>query len=234
MYEYTSEPSVKAGDVVAIRPRRVGEPARLGEVLEVLGEVFHRHYRVRWEDGHESILYPGNGTSIEARVRRPEPEELKLSSPTKLLVERLLPEGIEFELLPHHRTTTAAAEARSLGVLPQTVAKTIVTIDEDGSCIRAVLSAASQLSLSKLAEAVSAAGVELLAEADLIAWYPQFELGAVPPFGGPEGDRVVIDRKLAELSHVVFEGGTHALSLRMRTADLIVVASAELADIAVD
>lgn len=157
--------------------------------------------------------------------------ELKLSAPTRLLVGQLRLAGVEFELLPHRRTTTAAAEARTLGVLPRAVAKTLVAIDDNGSCIRAILAASSKLSLSRLADAVSATSVELLTEGDLVGWYPQFELGAVPPFGGPEGDRVVIDRKLAELSHVIFDGGVHELSLRLRTADLIAVANAEIADI---
>ena len=32
--------------------------ARRGEILEVLGEGSHQHFRVRWDEGHVSLLYP--------------------------------------------------------------------------------------------------------------------------------------------------------------------------------
>lgn len=62
---------VQPGDVVHVSGRHVGDTGRSGEILAVLGEEEHPHYLVRWEDGRESILYPGEGTSIrpgESRV----------------------------------------------------------------------------------------------------------------------------------------------------------------------
>lgn len=41
-----------------------GEPSRLGEILAVLGRPGHRRFRVRWEDEHESIVYPADGVTI--------------------------------------------------------------------------------------------------------------------------------------------------------------------------
>jgi Ala-tRNA(Pro) deacylase len=229
------ESVVGRGDVVEVSGRRVGEAARLGEILEVLGPVEHRHYSVRWEDGHESILYPGETTSVKPRRAdaRAAPQ-LDVAAATRLLVDELREAGMEFELLPHPRTTTAAAEARALGVLPQTVAKTVIAADEEGAQVRAVVPASAHVSLSKLAKAVSARSVALLTEAELVGAYPQFELGALPPFGGPAGDRVVIDRSLTNDDHVVFDGGVHDTALRMRTDDLIAVAEAQTADIAAD
>ncbi len=55
----------KPGDVIEIEGRAVGTPGTSGEILEVLGDPTHPHFRVRWEDGHESIYYP----SSDARVR---------------------------------------------------------------------------------------------------------------------------------------------------------------------
>ena len=49
----------QAGDLVTTAARRVGESGRTGEILEVLGDPGHAHYRVRWEDEHESVFYPG-------------------------------------------------------------------------------------------------------------------------------------------------------------------------------
>jgi len=225
--------AVEQGDVVVVSGRRVGESPRIGEVIEVLGQPDHPHYAVRWDDGHQSILYPGKATSIERQsvgaAATPD-----VAATTKLLVETLRNADVEFELLPHRRTLTATAEARALGVLAQAVAKIVIAVDEKGACIRAVVPASAHVSISKLAEAVSAKTVALMTEADLVSAYPQFELGAVPPFGGPAGDRVVVDNTLTRLDHLVFDGGAHDTSLRMRTEDLITMTKAQVADIAAD
>lgn len=226
---------VGQGDVIVVSGRRVGEPGRMGEVLEVLGQEDHPHYSVRWEDGHQSILYPGASTSISRRhTDGHDAEETAAAPATELLVAMLKRAGMEFEVLPHRRTLTAAAEARVLGVQPQAVAKTLVARDEQDTYIRAVVPASARLDLAKLADAVSAEAVELVSEPDLVLAYPQFELGAVPPFGGPAGDRTVVDRRVAKHDHVVFDGGVHDTSLRMRADDLIETAEAQVADIASD
>ena len=51
----------KPGDVIEVEGRAVGTPGRSGEILEVLGGPGHVHYRVRWDDGHESIYTPSDG-----------------------------------------------------------------------------------------------------------------------------------------------------------------------------
>jgi Domain of unknown function (DUF1918) len=53
------------GDEIVIRGHTVGDREVSGEILEVLGEPGHEHYRVRWDDGRESILYPGTDAYIK-------------------------------------------------------------------------------------------------------------------------------------------------------------------------
>lgn len=222
-----------AGDLVELSGRRVGAPGRTGEIVEVLGTPEHPHYLVHWENDHTTLLYPGEGTTIRrrsgrSRRRAPTP---KPDGAVQELVDFLRDAKVEFEVLPHRRTMTAVSEARALGVLAQTVAKTLIARGEDGVCIRAVVPATSRLSLAKLAETVGARGVQLLSDSDLVSAYPQFELGAVPPFGGPAGDRVVVDHALAGNDHLVVEAGVHVTSLRLRTEDLLTITAAHVADI---
>ena len=54
----------KVGDLVIIEGHRVGEARRMGEILGVVGEGAHEHYRVRWDDGHESVFYPSSDATI--------------------------------------------------------------------------------------------------------------------------------------------------------------------------
>ena len=54
-----------AGDTIAVPGRTVGQPGRLGLVVEVKGEDGHPPYVIRWEDGHEAICYPGPETRVQ-------------------------------------------------------------------------------------------------------------------------------------------------------------------------
>jgi hypothetical protein len=47
-----------------VDPHAVGGTRRTGEVLEVLGTPEHPRYRIRWADGHESIVAPGSDASL--------------------------------------------------------------------------------------------------------------------------------------------------------------------------
>ena len=53
----------KVGDRIVVESERVGTPSREGEILEVLGSPDAPHYRVRWEDGHESGFWPSAGSA---------------------------------------------------------------------------------------------------------------------------------------------------------------------------
>lgn len=53
----------KVGDRVSMESERIGQPAREGVIQEVLGAGDNSHYRVRWDDGHESTFYPTAGTT---------------------------------------------------------------------------------------------------------------------------------------------------------------------------
>jgi hypothetical protein len=52
------------GDLVVIGGHHVGDHARTGQILEVIGEPGHVRLRVRWEDDRETIFFPGADASI--------------------------------------------------------------------------------------------------------------------------------------------------------------------------
>jgi Ala-tRNA(Pro) deacylase len=140
--------------------------------------------------------------------------------------------GVEYELLPHPHSETAAAEAQALGVPPAEVAKTLVVRTPAGY-VRAVMPASERLDLGKLAalRGESRKQIALATEDELGRDYPEFELGAVPPVGGAAQDAVVVDRLLAERESIVFEAGTHDESVRVAASDLVRIARATVADI---
>lgn len=148
------------------------------------------------------------------------------------VIAELAQQGVDYEVVPHRRTQTAKDEAAAVGVAVHEVAKTIVLRTDDGY-VRAVVPASDRIDLHKIRELVGRGEhARLATEAELSAAYPTFELGAVPPFGGPAGDRVIVDRRLAEHDAVVLEPGTHAESVKLHVPDLLRLSGAEVADIA--
>lgn len=222
----TAVPVVTVHDVIEVAARRVGDPARTGEIVEILGDAGHPHYRVHWDDGHESVFYPGADTRIRHGLAHRRHE---LPESCREIVESLAAADVAFELLPHRHTTSAASSARRLGIEPDEIAKTVV-VRHDGRMMRALVPASRRVDLRKL-EPLLGGTPQLLTEEELDGAYPQFELGSVPPFGGPAGDETVVDLAVAARPDVVVETGSHALSLRLGMRDLLLVAGARVADI---
>ena len=63
------------GDRIVVATDKVGQPAREGEILEVIEHESGTEFVVRWDDGHQSGIRPhgGNARIVErpkARARR--------------------------------------------------------------------------------------------------------------------------------------------------------------------
>ena len=52
------------GDWISAHSISGGLPRR-GEIVEVIGRPGHERFRVRWDEAHESIVYPADGVSVE-------------------------------------------------------------------------------------------------------------------------------------------------------------------------
>ena len=58
------------GDLILVESERAAQPGRRGVIEEVLKEEPPR-FRVRWDDGHTTVLTPSAGVArIEARRRK--------------------------------------------------------------------------------------------------------------------------------------------------------------------
>ena len=58
-----NSPGTRAGDRIECRGVH-GQAPRRGEIIEVLDRNGHEHYRVRWDEKHESIVYPADGVIV--------------------------------------------------------------------------------------------------------------------------------------------------------------------------
>ena len=58
----------KVGERILIRGKTVESPDRHGEIIEVRGSEGAAPYMVRFDDGHEALVFPGGDTIIEHRA----------------------------------------------------------------------------------------------------------------------------------------------------------------------
>ena len=59
----------RVGDWIEARGLH-GQSSRRGQIVELLGSTGHEHYRVRWDEQHESIVYRADGVIITPQARR--------------------------------------------------------------------------------------------------------------------------------------------------------------------
>ena len=55
--------AARVGDWIEVKGLP-GRPTKRGQIVEVLGADQHVHFRVRWDEQHESLLYPTEGAAV--------------------------------------------------------------------------------------------------------------------------------------------------------------------------
>ncbi len=60
----------KVGDRLRVHGRTVGDIERIGEIVEVRGSDGEPPYLVRFDDGHETLVFPGPDAIIEEGAKR--------------------------------------------------------------------------------------------------------------------------------------------------------------------
>ncbi len=65
-----SKVTAEPGDLVVVHGHSTGQPERTGVILEVLGASGHEHYRVRWDEEHESLFWLGSDAIVRPGTQR--------------------------------------------------------------------------------------------------------------------------------------------------------------------
>jgi Ala-tRNA(Pro) deacylase len=142
--------------------------------------------------------------------------------------------GIDYQVVEHDETFTAAAEARAAHVAPEHTAKTVVLRDGE-EFVMAVIPASERLDLHKVRDVLDRGpSLRLATEEEMAARFPEFEVGAVPPFGPTVPELEVVDSRLAEEERTLYAGGDHRHSLLVDAAAIRRAAQARIADICED
>jgi Ala-tRNA(Pro) deacylase len=136
-----------------------------------------------------------------------------------LVTDYLTERGVGFEVVPHRRAVTSLQEARELGVAPEEVLKT-VALWTRGKYTLAVVPASRRLELRLVQAVLEDPAARLATEAELLADFPGYELGGLPPLGSLLGVALLVDPEVLDHQVVVFAAGTETESIRADPAEL--------------
>jgi len=149
---------------------------------------------------------------------------------SKKLKQFLDEQSVDYEEMQHATAYTAQEIAGAQHVPGQEAIKSVI-VKSNGSFIMSVLPAVRLVDLEKFKAAANAGDAELAAEEDLAQLFPDYELGAEPPFGNLYGLKVYADSSLEDNDTVVFNAGTHTDTIRLTYEDFKRLSDAEVADI---
>jgi Ala-tRNA(Pro) deacylase len=151
-------------------------------------------------------------------------------SPVGRALARLDAAGVRYRMVEHALAYSAADEAGAAGREPQETAKTLVLVDRDRVRL-AVIPASRRLDLERARRVLDAGRhLRLATEDEAARHFPDFEVGAVPPFAG-ETMPEVIDTRLLYQEEVLCSAGDHRHSLLLDPRDLFRLAEPRVADI---
>ena len=140
--------------------------------------------------------------------------------------------GVPFEVKEHPTAFTAQRIAASEHVPGRTFAKVVIA-RVDGKLVMLVLPAPSMVDVNKVADAVEGEDVRLATEGEFAPSFPDCDPGAMPPFGNLYEVPVVVDRSMGESDRIVFQAGTHDVTMSVAYADFERLVRPTRADIAV-
>ena len=58
------------GDRLHVRGNAVGQPDKIGEIVEIRGAAGSPPYQVRFEDGHTCLVFPGPDAVVEQAPKK--------------------------------------------------------------------------------------------------------------------------------------------------------------------
>ena len=93
----------QVGDRIILAARRVDDPVRDGEVLEVKGTDGSPPYTIRWSDGHTGLVYPGTGSVLKVK------SESELSGSAEATVVKTKPWHMQVSVVEAGDNTRATA-----------------------------------------------------------------------------------------------------------------------------
>lgn len=139
----------------------------------------------------------------------------KLSSKLKSYLDN---EHIQYEVAEHPLSYTASETAANQHVPGKQMVKSVIIKSKD-KFIMCVLPAIHLIDFDKLKKAIGSKDIKLADEDEIAKLFPDYDVGAEPPFGQLAGLTVYADAALEDDEDIVFNAGTHTEVIRMKFED---------------
>ena len=123
------------------------------------------------------------------------------------LEKHLKEQAADYELVPHHHTDSSLDSAAAAHVPAERLAKAVI-VKEGESYLMVVVPSRAHVHLGHLHRHLGRE-VGLATEEELIALFPDCDVGAIPPCGTVYGIKTLVDTAILEQPEVFFESGDH-------------------------
>jgi Ala-tRNA(Pro) deacylase len=134
------------------------------------------------------------------------------------LADALKRERLPYTVFRHPPAYTALEQAQVSHIRGRCAAKVVICIADDKP-IQAIVPAHYRVDLERLRQMAGAVTIRLALEEEIAVIYPEFEVGAAPPTGTMYGHRVFVDECFVGEPEMVFDAGTHTVSVCMHFSD---------------
>ena len=144
-------------------------------------------------------------------------------------IEKLLSQNkIEYQIFEHAPVYTSLQAAQIRNEDPSIGAKSIVA-KADGQPVLVVVPGDKKIDIKKFKRIFTVKDLRL-ATADEVFKICGIEIGAIPPFGNVINLPIYLDKTLAAKPEIVFNAGLHTVSIKMKTADFVLLVKPTIAD----
>lgn len=116
--------------------------------------------------------------------------------------------GVNYQSLSHSPAYTAQEVAHCAHICGNTLAKTVVTLVDDGMAL-IVMPATARIHWDRFIRTMATDFIELADEDDFDGLVPECETGAIPPFERLCGLPVYMDESMTSNATIAISGGTH-------------------------
>ena len=144
----------------------------------------------------------------------------------------LTKEKVAFKVLEHPLAYTALEIAGAQHVPGRQLVKSVI-VRADDHYLMCVLPAIHYVDLDHLKTVVKAKKLALATESEISKLFPEYEVGAEPPFGNLYGLSVILDKFLEDDEEITFNAGTHTDMIRIKLKDYLRLVKPQSADIGI-
>ncbi len=134
------------------------------------------------------------------------------------LTEFLDEHQVRYTTITHSPAFTAQEIAQAAHIPGRELAKTVM-VKIDDKMVEVVLPASQRVDIEQLKAATGARHVELATETEFDRFFPDCEVGAMPPCGNLYGMQVYVSPMLSDDRQIAFNAGNHSELICMQYKD---------------